>query len=108
MYDNGKILVRYYLPDNSYFISDTNLSSVKSKNYMIKDTDYYVSVSINSNKWYNAKEMADEHLTAGFTRITREGSITVGEKTFYYYTYSVAYRSKKKRKLYIISKLLRI
>ncbi len=99
LYDNGKILVRYYLPDNSYFISDTNLSSVKSKNYMIKDTDYYVSVSINSNKWYNAKEMADEHLTAGFTKITREGSITVGEKTFYYYTYSVAYRSKKKTKI---------
>lgn len=99
LYDNGKILVKYYLPDNSYFISDTNLSSIKSKNYMIKDTDYYVSVSINSNKWYNAKEMADNHLTAGFTRITRDGSITVGEKTFYYYTYSVAYRSKKKTKV---------
>lgn len=99
LYDKGNILVSYYLPDNAYFISDTNFNSMKSRNYMIKDTDYYVSVSIYSNKGSNAKKMADSHGPAGFTKITHEDSITVGDKTFYYYTYSVAYRSKKKTKV---------
>ncbi|MCM1084231.1 MAG: hypothetical protein NC393_14270 [Clostridium sp.] len=96
LYDKGDIVINYYLPDNAYFISDTNLSTIKQKNYKIKDTDYYVSVSIYSNKWSNAEELAGKHASAGFTEITHEGSLTVGGKVFYYYTYSVARRSKVK------------
>ncbi len=99
LYDKeGNILIGYNVPEKCYLSGKENLDKISYKHYFEEEEEIYITTDVNSYAWSNAEESAKRHAAAGFSKIINEGSIKVGDETFYYYTYSVMKSSKKQKK----------
>lgn len=94
---DGEWIVTYHLPQNCQIISD----NIAGKSYLDTDNMSYIQVSIVDFTWQTAEEMAPKLADAELSRIHTRGELEAGDKTFYYYTYSVLeYRKNKKETRY--------
>lgn len=93
-YDDGTLTLSYGIPENCYLISD----NIAGKTYLDEENEIYMNVSVINYTWESAKEKADKHSSAGFSRLHEQGETEVNGRVFYYYTYSVLERSKTKKR----------
>lgn len=93
-YADGTLEVAYNLPEECYLVSD----NITGKTYLSEKEKIYINLTTSNYTWQTAKEKADKHSLAGFSRIITEGQTEVNGRTFYYYTYSVMRCSKRKKR----------
>lgn len=90
--DDGEWSVSYRLPENTQIISD----NIAGKTYLDTDNKIYINVSTLKYTWRTAEEMAQYFVEARLSRIHDQGEIEIGDRSFYYYTYSVLEYGKTK------------
>ena len=90
--DDGEWTVSYRLPENSQIVSD----DIAGKSYLDTDNKIYIRVNTIKYTWRTAEELAQYSAASELSRIHDQGEIEIGDRSFYYYMYSVLEYGKMK------------
>lgn len=90
--DDGEWTVSYRLPGNSQIVSD----DIAGKAYLDTDNKIYIRVNTIKYTWRTAEELAQYSAASVLSRIHDQGEIEIGDRSFYYYMYSVVEYGKTK------------
>ena len=90
--DDGEWTVSYRLPENSQIISD----DIAGKAYLDTDNNIYIRINTLKYTWRTAEELAQYNAASELSRIHDQGEIEIGDRSFYYYMYSVLEYGKTK------------
>ena len=92
IYGDGQYRISYHLPDYCQLIAD----DISGKRYLDTVNLVYISTDVLHYTWKSAKDMAKSFAESELSRIDTEGEVTVNDRVFYYYTYSVLEYAKNK------------
>jgi hypothetical protein len=90
----GEHKVTYLLPENCR----RQEGALIGNNYVIDSASVHFNVCVWENSYNNAEEKAELHDSSGISGLSSQGSVEMGDYTFYYYAYSVMRGSKDEKK----------
>ena len=91
---DGGVILSYGLPEGSQLISD----DISGKTYLDTENRIYIHTSVIHYTWKTANETAEKLAAGELSRIHKQGEVRVGNRLFYYYSYSVLEYGKEKSK----------
>jgi hypothetical protein len=90
----GEHKITYLLPENC----QKQEGALIGNNYVIDSDLVHFNVCVWENSYNSAEEKAKIHDSSGISALSSQGSVEVGNNTFYYYSYSVMKGSKTEKK----------
>lgn len=90
----GEHKVTYHLPENCR----RQEGALIGNNYVMDSDSVHFNVCVWENSYNNAEDKVKLHDSSGITSLSSQGSVEIGNYTFYYYSYSVMRGSKDEKK----------